>query len=60
MKCLQVTQPSKPESQRKNYQSAALILSFLSLSLNEKEVKVVITPQYSLSLLCYLTVEYLV
>ena len=58
MKCLQVTQPPKPESQKKI--TEAQHLSFLSLSLNEKKVKVVITPQYSPSLLYYLAVKYLV
>ena len=59
MKCLQVTQPPKPESLEEKIIKVQH-LSFLSLSLNEKKVKVVITPQYSPLLLCYLAVEYIV
>ena len=49
-----------PNQKVKEKITEAQHLSFLSLSLNEKKVKVVITPQYSPSLLCYLAVEYLV
>ena len=45
-----------PNQKVKKKITEAQHLSFLSLS--EKKVKVVITPQYSPSLLCYLTVEY--